>query len=263
MRVYYMSDLHVGIGSNRAYVKSLPILGTKEDVLLLAGDIFFVHEDKEKMKSNIEYFDWYVDKLSEAYGRVIIVPGNHEYYGGADIAKMGDSWSYQIRDNVSYEYNRTVRVGSTDFICTTLWTRIDEKHAYDVRWGLNDFRLSYYNGHRLTTDDYGTEHDKCVAFIKKALADSTAEHMVVLTHHVPSWKAASERYKDSPLNSAFNANLDDLIESSNIDYWVYGHSHTNIDVEIGKTKLVSNQVGYVANGETARNGFENGKYFEL
>lgn len=42
--------------------------------------------------------------------------------------------------------------------------------------------------------------------------------------------------------------LEDYIKDSGIDYWIYGHSHYNVDVEIGNTKCVSNQLGYVFHG---------------
>ena len=38
--------------------------------------------------------------------------------------------------------------------------------------------------------------------------------------------------------------------SSRIDYWIYGHSHRNIDRIIGNTQCVSNQLGYVNHGES-------------
>jgi len=43
--------------------------------------------------------------------------------------------------------------------------------------------------------------------------------------------------------------FDKFIESSPIEYWIYGHSHRNIDKVIGKTKCVSKQLGYVFHNE--------------
>ena len=51
-----------------------------------------------------------------------------------------------------------------------------------------------------------------------------------------------------------------VIKESGIDYWIYGHSHYNVDVEIGNTKCVSNQLGYVFHGE--HESFDPGKYIE-
>lgn len=40
-----------------------------------------------------------------------------------------------------------------------------------------------------------------------------------------------------------------VIVHSPIEYWIYGHSHINIDKVIGGTRCVSNQLGYVSHGE--------------
>ena len=55
----------------------------------------------------------------------------------------------------------------------------------------------------------------------------------------------------------------DLVSNNRIDVWIYGHSHTNIDAEIGGTKVLSNQMGYVFQNEHLMNGFDSGKYIEI
>ena len=47
------------------------------------------------------------------------------------------------------------------------------------------------------------------------------------------------------MNGAFTVELEDYIKASGIDYWVYGHSHRNINNVIGNTQCVCNQLGYV------------------
>ena len=51
------------------------------------------------------------------------------------------------------------------------------------------------------------------------------------------------------------------MESCGAEYWIYGHSHRNINAVIGKTQCVSNQLGYVFSGE--HKTFDAGKYIEL
>ena len=58
-----------------------------------------------------------------------------------------------------------------------------------------------------------------------------------------------KNHKHSPISSGFVTELGNWIADSRIDYWVYGHSHTSIEGTIGKTKLVSNQLGYLALNE--------------
>jgi hypothetical protein len=52
------------------------------------------------------------------------------------------------------------------------------------------------------------------------------------------------------LNNAFTVELFDLIEASGTDAWIYGHSHVNTpDFSIGRTRLLTNQLGYVSSNE--------------
>ena len=50
---------------------------------------------------------------------------------------------------------------------------------------------------------------------------------------------------------------------SRIDAWIYGHSHTNIDTEIGSTKVICNQMGYVFENEHVINGFDPGEFLTI
>ena len=54
-----------------------------------------------------------------------------------------------------------------------------------------------------------------------------------------------------------------LIADSRIDAWIYGHSHTKIDAEIGGTRIISNQMGYVFEDEHLMNGFDPAKFIEI
>lgn len=65
------------------------------------------------------------------------------------------------------------------------------------------------------------------------------------------------------LNSAFASEYGDLIADSRIDAWIYGHSHTNIDTEIGGTRIISNQMGYVFEDEHLMNEFDPAKFIEI
>ena len=103
----------------------------------------------------------------------------------------------------------------------------------------------------------------CLDFIRKSVTESTAENIVVVTHHLPTRQVVAPQHQDSLINSAFATELGDFIASSRIDVWIYGHSHTNIDAIVGNTRLVSNQLGYVFNDEHLSNGFDAGKFISL
>ena len=101
-----------------------------------------------------------------------------------------------------------------------------------------------------------------MSFIKQSVAENTAEHIVVVTHHLPSLAVVAPQHKGSLLNSAFATELGDFIADSRIDAWIFGHSHANEEATIGNTRLVCNQLGYVAYGEHL-GGFDGGKFIEI
>ena len=133
---------------------------------------------------------------------------------------------------------------------------------YFVHRGMNDFRQIQYNGRRFTPADFNAEHEKCLDFIKQSVAESTAEHIVVVTHHLPTMAVVAPEHKGNLLNSAFATELGDFIADSRIDAWIFGHSHANIDVTIGNTRIVCNQLGYVYYRENLA-GFDCGKFIEV
>ena len=56
-------------------------------------------------------------------------------------------------------------------------------------------------------------------------------------------------FKGNPLNGVFTVELGDYIANSPIEYWIYGHSHRNINKQIGNTRCISNQLGYTFHNE--------------
>lgn len=52
-----------------------------------------------------------------------------------------------------------------------------------------------------------------------------------------------------------------ILSRTGVDYWIYGHSHTNIDARIGNTQCLSNQLGYVFSNE--HQDFSHGKYLTI
>jgi hypothetical protein len=158
-------------------------------------------------------------------------------------------------------YNAVVRVDNIDLIVSTLWAKIELEDAFTTERGVTDFHRILYDGERLTWEKFNQEHEKCLSFIKKAVAGSEAEHIVVVTHHVPSFQLSSPDFEGSRINGAFTVELEDYIATSPMEYWIYGHSHRNIDAIIGKTRCITNQLGYVFHNEHLT--FEPAKIIEV
>ena len=99
--------------------------------------------------------------------------------------------------------------------------------------------------------------------LRRAVEESTAAHIVVVTHHLPALQAVAPHHKGSVLNSAFASEYGELIANSRIDAWIYGHSHTNINTMIGGTRIICNQMGYVFEDEHLMNGFDPARFIEI
>ncbi|MBO4455171.1 MAG: metallophosphoesterase, partial [Bacteroidales bacterium] len=84
-----------------------------------------------------------------------------------------------------------------------------------------------------------------------ALKASVATQKVVVTHHCPTLRKEFNNYHGGALNSAFQVDVDAFIEASDVDYWVYGHTHYagGLGTKIGETTLLCNQLGYVFQNE--------------
>lgn len=247
MTIQYLSDLHLEFAANSDYVANMPKQAVGE-ILIIAGDSIYLGEESME---KLEFWDWAADH----YEQVLLIPGNHEYYHNGDVLERGDSWTRMMRRNVGFYQNRVVTIDDTDFFLTTLWSHIDPRYEEYIVYHLNDFHQIEYGGDRFTPQDFNLEHQKCLTFLKHAMEASHAKHKVVVTHHVPSRFCVDSSYRDSPMESAFTVDLTNFIIDSDIDYWIYGHSHTNIQARIGSTRVVSNQLEYVANQEPEHNGF--------
>lgn len=105
--------------------------------------------------------------------------------------------------------------------------------------------ITMTNTELMTFSGFNAEHERCLTFIKNAVAQSKAANKIVVTHHVPSFRMLHPKFQGSKANGAFTVELENYIAGSSIDYWIYGHSHTNIDAKIGNTQCLSNQLGYV------------------
>lgn len=245
MKVQYASDLHIEFYDNSVFLARGPFK-VAGDVLVLAGDTFPLIELGSYERHR--FFDWCADNYKET----LLIPGNHEYYHN-DIGMYPDSWGIRLRDNVIMYENGIVRVDDTEFILSTLWSHIPLSRWLTLKKGMSDFTLIKCNGKPFTATLYNKLHERDLAFIKKAVAASRAPHKVVVTHHVPSSLLVAPEFKNSSLESGFTVDLTDYIASSDIDLWVYGHSHRSIEKVIGNTRMASNQVGYVVYGEYGRN----------
>jgi predicted phosphohydrolase len=240
LKIQYASDLHLEFPANKEYLKQHP-LRPVGDVLVLAGDIVpFAVMDKHK-----DFFSYVSDYFESTYW----LPGNHEYYH-FDIAEKSGELHETIRDNVFLVNNTSVVQNEVKLIFSTLWSEISLGHQWQIERSMNDFHLIKYRGFRFSAEQYNQLHAESLAFVRNALKTVKVEKVAIFTHHCPTFLNYPEQYKGDILNEAFAVELYEFIESSNIDYWGYGHHHSNIpEFSIGNAKLITNQLGYVQYNE--------------
>ena len=252
IKVQYCSDLHLEFKENMRYIQENPLIPIG-DILILAGDILpFALHDKPND---------FIDFVADNYEKVFWIPGNHEYYH-FDLKEISNPLYEKLRSNIFLVNNHAECIGDTQFIFSTLWSHIQSHNSWQIRRSLSDFFIIKNDGKLISVQDFNKLHEDCFAFIKKSLEENQFGKNVVTTHHVPTLLNYPEQYKNSPLNDGFVVELFDFINVSNISHWIYGHHHANInDFEIGTSKMLTNQLGYVKYGEQI--GFRLDAYFEL
>jgi len=236
MTVQYCSDLHLEFRENKKFLKLNPLI-PRGEILLLAGDIvpFAI------LNKHADFFDYVSDHFEITYW----IPGNHEYYH-FDLADKYGVIKEAIRSNVFLVNNQSVQYQNVKFVFSTLWSKISPAHQWAIQQNLADFHVIKFNGEPYTPFHANQQHNDSKLFIKEAVNENEASTTFMVTHHVPTFLHYPEKYKGDALNEAFATEMYDFIEQSNIDFWLYGHHHCNTPVfEIGTTRLLTNQLGYV------------------
>lgn len=244
MKIQYASDLHLEFHENSRWLKENPLIAAG-DVLILAGDIGYLGDDNY---SSHPFWDW----CAESFRRTVVIPGNHELYKSFDINDLHEGWQLEIRRNVKVCYNCVIPLApNIDLIVSTLWAMIHPWDEYQTERGVTDFHRIRNGQFRLSAQRFNQEHERCREFIERSVELSNAKHIIVATHHVPSFELMADEFKGSPINGAFTSEHGDFIANSCIEYWIYGHSHRNINKTIGNTRCICNQLGYSFHGEQA------------
>lgn len=236
MKIQYASDLHLEFPENKNFLKTNPIQPIG-DVLFLCGDIVpFAVLDK-----HLDFFDFLSDNFKQTYW----IPGNHEYYY-YDLSKKCGVINESIKCNVHLVNNTSVIHDEIRFIFSTLWSKINPSNRWQIERSMSDFHVIKNHEKKFTIEDFNQLHQESIGFIEHELQQNHEGNTVVATHHVPTFMNYPEQFKGSVLNEAFAVELDDLIETHQPNYWIYGHSHQNANnFSIKNTQLRTNQLGYI------------------
>lgn len=240
MTIQYCSDLHLEFESNKTFLKTNPLI-PQADVLLLAGDaVPFPFADEHDdffrfLSKNFQYTYW--------------LPGNHEYYG-TDAARKSGTLKEKIKHNVFLVNNAAITHGDVRLLFSTLWANISPANEWTIEKNVSDFHTIRYNGYRFSVPAFNLLHKGCMNFLRSEMQNESGGKTIVVTHHVPTFLNYPPQYKSSSINEAFAVELHDFIDDCKADAWIYGHHHVNTpEFTIGKTRMLTNQLGYVQQGE--------------
>jgi len=251
MRVQYCSDLHLEFGHNSNFLSANP-LQVCGDILILAGDIVPLHD--EFMNNSFFRF------ISKNFRQVFWVPGNHEHYY-RDISDYGTSFRFTIRENIEVLNNVELQYDGIQFIFSTLWSKISEANEKYIEQNVSDFECITSKGKKFKVSDFNRLHSDSLKFVTRALVHRNNK-TVVVTHHVPSVMCNPPVHLNSCINEAFTVDKTEYIQESDVNFWIYGHSHYNQKpLYIGKTIMLTNQLGYIKLNE--HQGFKHNAYFSI
>lgn len=238
-----------------------PLPTDKETALLLAGDIWHA-----KKSFDFRGTSW-IAEISKQFQYVIIVLGNHDFWGG-DINEEYNSYRNNIaRQNLKNVYilqNSALYFPGLKILGATLWTDFNDGcfnvlESAATNSGMRDYLYISNKGNKLSSEKLFIEHQISKEFIfEEAMRDYPEQKIIVVTHHSPSHRSAPKElfYPGNEMELAmYHSNLDEKIIKTEIDLWVHGHSHRAVDYTINKTRILSNPRGYV-NEDTGFNPWQ-------
>jgi hypothetical protein len=251
MKIQYCSDLHLELESNSHYLNKQPLTPVG-DILILAGDIIPLQDGFTKHP----FFSYVADHFKE----ILWIPGNHEFYN-QHVDRYGPSYTLAIKSNLRLVNNIDITIDGVRFVCTTLWSNIQPDNAKKIRQSVADFSCILLNNNELTTSGFNDLHSTSLQYLQNSIQQPN-EPRVVITHHLPSRQCNSPIHNQSPINDAFCVELSETIKHSGVKFWIHGHSHFNYYPQlIGKTFLLTNQLGYVDHNE--HTSFKHDAYFSV
>lgn len=271
------SDLHLDFDFNQKNKKFIPekdlwhpfdLETDKKTTLILAGDIWH-----SKKGFSFMGYSWYKE-ISKKYKYVILVLGNHDYWGGnltTEHIKIKNYIQEQSIENMFVLQNEKLEFNNTNILGTTLWLNFDNNNKFVIdtfnqissdkkyiRVGNNFSKINFNHIYK--------EHCKALMFLKNNLRNNNNLQNIVISHHPPSKQSLEDNiinYLEENINNISNFsekekinfyshyldfnNLESLFYDYDIDLWIHGHTHTPKQYKINKTNIINNARGYLEN----------------
>jgi hypothetical protein len=142
-----------------------------------------------------------------------------------------------------------VSIGGVNFFGGTMGTDFnggDLRAMETVRPQMNDYRLIYNSDETpFTPADSIALHKNFASKLLNWFGKNLSGPRVVISHNAAVINPNS-KYKGGPLTPAF-LDMVEIIRTHQPALWVYGHIPECDDQTIGRTRIISNQLGYPGN----------------
>ncbi|KAF6805989.1 Ser/Thr protein phosphatase [Colletotrichum sojae] len=239
VRVQILSDLHLEIGQQYASYK----FPASAPLLLLGGDIGRLVD--------YEAYRTFLEAQTRRYERVLLVLGNHEFYGmdydsGIGAARqLAAEPSLAGRLTLLHETRWDDPGSPLTVLGCTLWSKVPETPQPIVQSKVNDFRhIGNWSVQR-----HNEAHEREVTWLRKQVAQVTSEgarKLLVATHHASCIEGTSRpEHGSNPWSSAFATDLFEQEGWAGVSAWAFGHTHYCADFVKNGVRVVANQRGYV------------------
>jgi len=247
--IQYASDLHIdewATGTN-----FFGFITPSAPILVLAGDICPVIHP---------FYDAFIKWASANWYLVIVVAGNHEYYGLQTMESV-DRRLYDISkqyNNVIYlQHGAHYVVPGTRlcFIGATYWSAIDPS-IWNIAVEKKGDCKNIYDApaRRAHPSALSAIHSRHRALIASAIGNLAFRGLtlIVVTHHMPTEELLEPEYREEMWRS-FYASADDDMLVPQIAAWICGHGHRATTYRAPSGCLVvMNARGYNSEAEQSR-----------
>eukprot|EP01125_Pyxidicula_operculata_P009844 TRINITY_DN3243_c0_g1_i1.p1 TRINITY_DN3243_c0_g1~~TRINITY_DN3243_c0_g1_i1.p1 ORF type:complete len:424 (-),score=56.97 TRINITY_DN3243_c0_g1_i1:37-1308(-) len=241
LHIQIASDLHIEFYGDQKIPDD--IISPSAPILALCGDIGI---------PALNNFERFILRQCERFALVLYICGNHEFYNSMESSSIYQTDAVKkILYNISSKQSNFifmdkgfVNIGSFCILGTTLWCEVPENYRESLANNLNDYNLIFTENKKLTPSK---SHEWFISekeWLEQEITKSKSRNQkcVVLTHHAPSFQISGS-------GVGWASNLEHLFKDngSNVEAWIYGHTHYNFDRMINGTRVVSNQRGYIPN----------------
>lgn len=252
MKIRLLSDLHAEGGFDRELLKT-----HGEDVTVIAGDL---HTGANNVWSMLKQF-------ADHQPNVIFVLGNHEHYHHDydevchKLDLFSENTSIKVLNPGTVFYSpisrrlvkHTEEKDAVAFIGASLWTNFRENPISEIAAarGINDFRVITKGNNFFSTNNAKELFYRDSAYIKHQY-ESIKLKKVIVSHFLPAVESIDKQYLvpgiTSTLNEYFANDLGGWIsELDNVPLFLHGHTHSNVDITLGSTRICANPYGYGKN----------------